>query len=110
MKEILEPLRKERRITILRCLTSDDPKTFEEIRELTGISNGSLYEHLNVLVDLGYVHKSEERPARYIRDEYVDKLVEVAMSWRARKKEELEKRLAEYHEESEVSVSQGTTG
>lgn len=108
MKEILEPLRKERRITILRGLTPDDPKTFEQLRELTGISNGSLYEHLNVLVDLGYVHKSQERPARYYRDEYVDKLIEVASSWRARKKEELEKRLAGYQEEGEVS--QGTTG
>lgn len=107
MKEIMAPLEKERRVSILRSLPTGESKTFEELQESTGISVGSLHEHLNVLVDLGYVHKSEDRPARYSRDEYVDKLIEVATSWRARKMDELANKLAGYNEDSKVS--QGTT-
>lgn len=96
IKEIMAPLEKERRVAILRSLPSGKKKTFEELQTSTGISTGSLHEHLNVLVDLGYVQKTEERPARYYRNEYLEKLCELAMIWRVKKTEELTKKLLEY--------------
>jgi len=95
MKEILAPLQKERRVTILRNLSSDAKKTFDELQDSTCISTGSLHEHLNVLVGLGYVHKTNERPARYYRDEYVNKLVQIMADWRAKQVEEAERKLFE---------------
>jgi DNA-binding HxlR family transcriptional regulator len=96
MKEIMAPLEKERRVTILRSLPSGEEKTFEELQTATGISRGSLHEHLNVLMDIGYIHKTDGRPARYYRDEYLDKLIQIAMEWRAKKICEISKRLSEY--------------
>jgi DNA-binding HxlR family transcriptional regulator len=103
IKEIMAPLEKERRVSILRSLLTKDMKTFEELQASTGFSTGSLHEHLNVLVDLGYVHKTEERPARYFRDEYLDKLIIVAMDWRERKVKELTKKLSEYQQEQDTA-------
>lgn len=96
MREIMAPLEKERRVTILKSLPSGEKKTFEQLQASTSISTGSLHEHLNILLELGYVHKTDERPARYYRDEYLDKLIQVATEWQARKIDELTKRLSEY--------------
>jgi DNA-binding HxlR family transcriptional regulator len=96
MKEIMAPLEKERRVTILKNLPSGEEKTFDELQDATSISTGSLHEHLNFLVEIGYIHKTEGRPARYYRDEYLDKLIQVAMDWKARKIGEMTKRLTEY--------------
>ena len=95
MKEIMAPLEKERRVTILRSLPSGEKKTFEELQISTGISTGSLHEHLNVLGELGYIHKTGERPAKYYRDEYLDRLIQIATEWRAREVDELTKRLSQ---------------
>lgn len=96
MKEIMAPLEKERRVTILRSLPSGETKTFDELQDATSISTGSLHEHLNFLVEIGYIHKTEGRPAKYYRDEYLDKLIQVAMEWREKKIGEMSKRLSEY--------------
>lgn len=98
MKEIMAPLEKERRVTILRSLPSGEGKTFEELRTSTGISQGSLHEHLTVLEELGYIHKTGERPARYHRDEYLDRLIQVATEWRVKKIDALRESLSEYQE------------
>jgi len=107
MKEIMAPLEKERRVTILRSLPPGDEKTFEELQAATSISTGSLHEHLNVLLDLGYVHKTEGRPAKYYRDEYLDKLIQIAMEWRSKKIDEMAKQLSEYRGDV---VEQADTG
>ena len=107
MKEIMAPLEKERRVTILRSLPSGEKKTFEELQAYTGISTGSLHEHLSILEEIGYIHKTEGRPARYYRDEYLDKLIQVAMEWRTRKIGDMTKRLSEYQGEI---VEQADTG
>jgi len=107
MKEIMAPLEKERRVTILRSLSSGEKKTFEELQSATGISTGSLHEHLSVLLDIGYLHKTNERPARYFRDEYLDKLIQIAMEWRAKRIKEMTKQLSEYRGEV---VEQTDTG
>ena len=96
MKEIMAPLEKERRVTILRSLPSGEEKTFEELQAATGISTGSLHEHLNILLDIGYVHKTEGRPAKYYRDEYLDKLIQIAMEWRTKKIDEMTQQLSDY--------------
>jgi len=102
MKEIMAPLEKERRVTILRSLPSGEKKTFEELQTSTGISTGSLHEHLNVLEELGYIHRIGERPAMYYRDEYLDRLIQVATEWRVRKIDELKERLSEYQKENTI--------
>lgn len=106
MKEIMAPLEKERRVTILRSLSSGE-KTFDELQEDTGLSTGSLHEHLNVLLDIGYIHKTEGRPAKYYRDEYLDKLIQIAMEWRSKKIDEMTKQLSEYRGDV---VEQADTG
>lgn len=99
IKEIMAPLEKERRVTILRSLPSGEEKTFEELQTITGISTGSLHEHLNVLLDIGYVQKKEGRPAKYYRDEYLDKLIQIATEWRTKRIIEMTKQLSEYRDD-----------
>ena len=98
LREIMVPLEKERRIDILKRLPPGEMKTFGVLQTETGISTSSLHEHLRVLVDLGYIHKTEERPARYYSNEYVEKLCELATYWRAKKLEELTKKISEYQQ------------
>lgn len=98
LKEIMVPLGKERRIDILKRLPPGEMKTFGVLQAETGISTSSLHEHLRVLVDLGYIHKTEERPARYYSNEYVEKLCELATYWKAKKLEELTKKFSEYQQ------------
>lgn len=107
MKEIMAPLEKERRVTILRSLPSREEKTFEQLQAATGISAGSLHEHLNILLDIGYVHKTEGRPAKYYRDEYLDKLIQIAMEWRTKKIGEMTKQLSDYQADVEQAADTG---
>jgi len=98
IREIMAPLEKERRIDILKRLPPSKRKTFGDLQKETGISASSLHDHLKVLVELGYVQKTKERPARYYSNEYVEKLCELAAYWRARKLEQLTKQLAIYQQ------------
>jgi len=98
IKELMLPLEKERRTDILRSLPLGEKKSFGQLQEETGISAGSLHDHLKVLLELGYIHSTNERPARYYSNEYVEKLCELATYWKARKIEELTKKLGEFQE------------
>jgi DNA-binding HxlR family transcriptional regulator len=95
MREIMAPLEKERRITILKNLPPGEKKTFGELEVATGFSAGSLHDHLKALVGLGYVHRTEERPVKYYGDERLVHLCELAAELKAKKVETLKKELAE---------------
>jgi len=107
IKEIMAPLEKERRLDILKNLPTGELKTFGNLQIQTNIPASSLHDHLKALVELGYIQKTEDRPARYYRNEYVDKLCELATYFRARKIEELTKKLSEYQEGNEVAGELG---
>jgi DNA-binding transcriptional ArsR family regulator len=111
LREIMAPLEKERRVEILKKLPPGVWKTFGELQADTGIPISSLHDHLKVLVELGYVRKTDERPARYTSNEYVEKLCELAAYWRMKKLEELTKKLSEYQlDEGDITdITQGTT-
>lgn len=97
--EIMAPLEKERRKDILRCLPPGAKKTFDELQVETAISVGSLHDHLKVLVELGYIHKTDERPTRYYSNKYVEKLCRLATDWKDKKVQDLKERLSEYQAE-----------
>jgi DNA-binding HxlR family transcriptional regulator len=83
IREILAPLGKERRVDILMRLPPGELKTFKQLEAETGFSKGSLHEHLGVLVNLGYVHKTDGWPAKYYCDEDLIKLCEYAAEIKA---------------------------
>jgi len=67
--------KKPRRVRIVQILLDNQNISFDEIKTIYNypsgeinqdiISNGSLFEHLNTLVILGYVAKATGRPAKY---------------------------------------------
>ena len=91
----------------MKNLPKGEIKTFGELQVQTNIPASSLHDHLKTLVELGYVQKTEDRPARYYRNEYVDKLCELAKYFRARKVEALTKKLSEYQEGNETTGELG---
>jgi len=100
LREIMSPLEKERRVDILRCLPPGEKKSFGQLQQECSISAGSLHDHLKVLLELGYIHRTDERPVRYFSNEYVEKLCELATYWKSRKIVELTKELYEYQQEN----------
>jgi hypothetical protein len=67
--------KKPRRVKILQIVLDNPDINFEGIKKTFNypsgepdqdiISNGSLFEHLNALVYLGYVQKEKSRPTKY---------------------------------------------
>jgi len=101
INEILAPLERDRRIAILKVLKPGKMLTFAELQAETGIPGSSLHDHLKVLAEQGYIEKTDERPVRYLRSEYVDKLCELAEYLRVKKVEELTKKLSKYQDRDE---------
>jgi len=103
MKEIMQPLEKNRRVEILKNLPFGEKKSFEQLQADTGISAGSLHYHLKVLLELGYVHKTDERPARYYSNEYVEKLCELTAYWKERRLEAMTAKMSEFQEDGMIN-------
>jgi DNA-binding HxlR family transcriptional regulator len=108
INEILAPLEKDRRIAILKVLKPGKVMTFAELQADTGIPGSSLHDHLKILAEQGYIKKTDERPVRYLRSEYVDKLCELAEYLRARKVDELTKKLSKYQNSDELTPTNST--
>lgn len=101
IQEILAPLEKERRVDILMRLPPGEAKTFKQLEAETGFSVGSLHDHLTVLVNLGYVHKTNEWPAKYYCDENLVKLCEYAAEIKA-EETTLHAEISTYQKESVI--------
>jgi len=56
----------ERRIEIIRVLTTNGPQTFGDLLEATGMSSAALWNHLDKLSDRGFV-RDRERCYRLMR-------------------------------------------
>ena len=76
LKEIVDRLHYPRRIKMLKSL--EFPKTFSQLKRETGISTGSLHNHLRELWKAGFIYKTDERPAKYGRTVFLEYLVSLA--------------------------------
>ncbi len=79
LKEIIDALDYPRRIQILNAMPPGSAKTFEELKDATGISTGSLHHHLKEMVSANFVHKVDKRPAKYARSEFLTYLISLAL-------------------------------
>lgn len=75
LKEIVDILH-PRRIKMLKSL--EFPKTFNQLKRETGISTGSLHNHLGKLWKAGFIYKTDERPAKYGRTVFLEYLISLA--------------------------------
>lgn len=83
LKEIIDALDHTRRIQILNAMPPESLKTFEELKEATGISTGSLHHHLKEMVRANFIHKFDGRPAKYARSEFLTYLISLALQKKA---------------------------
>jgi len=72
LKGLTEQLYMRRRI-ILESLATQ--KTFNQLKEETGISVGSLHHHLQELLKANFIYKTDERPAKYGRTGFLEYLI-----------------------------------
>lgn len=79
LKEIIAILDYPRRIQILEAIPTKTEKTFEELRANTGISTGSLHHHLKEMRCAGFIYKTEDRPARYGRTQFLEYMISLAL-------------------------------
>ena len=78
LKSTIKVLSKPRRIAILNVLINDGQCTFKEIKTKTGISQGSLHEHLMELLQTEFVYRTDKRPMKYGYTSLVDYLIFIA--------------------------------
>ena len=78
LNAIVDILSLEKRQTILKSLPPKHPRTFEELRQETGLSTGSLHNHLTELWRAGFVDKTGSRPAKYSRSKALEYMLMLA--------------------------------
>lgn len=77
LTEILGELKHSRRKQILKSLPTGTTKTFEELKEETGISTGSLHHHLSELCEAGLIARDPESwPRKYKQSDFLKRLID----------------------------------
>lgn len=75
LKEIADTLDYPRRLQILNAIPPGSEKTFKELEQSTGIPSGSLHGHLKEMWHAGFIEKTNERPSKYKRSEFLTYLI-----------------------------------
>jgi len=80
MEAILNELKYPRRKEILKSLPSGQQKTFEELKNETKISVGSLHHHLAKLCEAGLVCRKLDWPHKYERSHFLNRILNIITS------------------------------
>jgi DNA-binding HxlR family transcriptional regulator len=76
LTKVLGELKHSRRRQILESLPTGTTKTFEELKEETGISTGSLHHHLSELCEAGLIARDQESwPRKYKQSDFLKRLI-----------------------------------
>jgi len=78
LRAIVDTLSPSKRQKILTSLPPNHAMTFEELKEKTELSTGSLHHHLKELWRAGFIDRIESHPVQYSRSESLDYLIMLA--------------------------------
>jgi DNA-binding HxlR family transcriptional regulator len=78
LNQVLGELKYPRRKEILKKLPPGTAKTFEELKNETDISTGSLHHHLTELCNSGLVARQESWPYKFERSKFLMRLIDLA--------------------------------
>ncbi len=65
IKKLIEVLKPKKRLDIIDILAYGDDCTFEEIQTKTKISTESLNRHLEALLEVDLIYKTDDQPIKY---------------------------------------------
>jgi DNA-binding HxlR family transcriptional regulator len=78
LRAIVDTLSPSKRQKILTALPPNHAMTFEELKEKTELSTGSLHHHLKELWRAGFIDRIESHPVQYSRSESLDYMIMLA--------------------------------
>jgi len=79
LKEIADILDYPRRTLILNAIPPGSEMTFKQLEQVTGIPTSSLHAHLKEMWHAGLIEKTDERPTRYKRSEFLTYLISLIL-------------------------------
>lgn len=73
---VIKALKKPKRMQIVKTIyNAENPLTFKEIEEQTGLPTTTLHDNLEVLYIRNIITKTDDRPSKYLLTEFAKELL-----------------------------------